>query len=107
MPFPPVDQMLTTRLVAPFLRIARRRSAEEEASPRLPVLMYHSISDDPEPGVRGYYRLNTPPALFQEHLRVIREEGFTAVDLTTAWAEWTGTASAPQTGSPDLRRWLS
>ena len=96
MPFPPVDQMLTTRLVAPFLRIARRRSAEEEASPRLPVLMYHSISDDPEPGVRGYYRLNTPPVLFQEHLRVIREEGFTAVDLTTAWAEWTGTASAPR-----------
>jgi peptidoglycan/xylan/chitin deacetylase (PgdA/CDA1 family) len=58
--------------------------------------MYHSISDDPEPGVRGYYRLNTPPTLFQEHLRVIREEGFTAVDLTTAWAEWAGDAAAPR-----------
>jgi peptidoglycan/xylan/chitin deacetylase (PgdA/CDA1 family) len=97
MPLPSADHLLTTRVVAPILRVVRSLSLEAETAPPLPVLMYHSISDDPEPGVRGYYRLNTPPALFQEHLRVIREEGFTAVDLTTAWNEWRrhGDASSP------------
>lgn len=100
MPLPPADHLLSTRVVAPVLRMARGRSAEAEGGRRLPVLMYHSISDDPEPGVRGYYRLNTPPALFQEHLRVMRDEGFTAVDLTTAWAEWTGGGEAAAPSVP-------
>lgn len=49
--------------------------------------MYHSITDDPEPGVGGYYRLNTPPSMFRQHLRILRDEGFSVVDLASALGE--------------------
>jgi len=77
-----MDRWLTVNVVSPLRRTLGQRSSEC----RIPILMYHAVTDDPEPGVRGYYRLNTPPALFREHLRILRDEGFTVVDLRTAAA---------------------
>ena len=50
-------------------------------SQHIPVLMYHSISDDPEPGVRPYFRVCTPPALFRRHMECLHQLGYRAVDL--------------------------
>ncbi len=50
----------------------------------LPVLMYHSISDDPENGVAPYYKTATSPARFEEQIRFLSEHGFESVDLAEA-----------------------
>jgi peptidoglycan/xylan/chitin deacetylase (PgdA/CDA1 family) len=47
----------------------------------LPILMYHSISDDVEPDVSPYYRTSTTPALFAQHMRWLKDEGFRSVGL--------------------------
>jgi peptidoglycan/xylan/chitin deacetylase (PgdA/CDA1 family) len=47
----------------------------------LPILMYHSISEDAEPDASPYYKTTTRPALFAQHLRWLNDEGFRSVDL--------------------------
>jgi peptidoglycan/xylan/chitin deacetylase (PgdA/CDA1 family) len=47
----------------------------------LPILMYHSISDDAEPNHSPYYKTTTRPALFAQHLRWLNDEGFRSVGL--------------------------
>lgn len=76
---PRLDRFVSVHLVAPMLRGSAGASAGG-----IPILMYHSVSDDPEPGVRPYYRLATPPALFRDHLSVLADEGFTVVSLPEA-----------------------
>jgi peptidoglycan/xylan/chitin deacetylase (PgdA/CDA1 family) len=49
---------------------------------RLPILMYHSISDDPENGVSPYYRTSTRPEQFAEHMAMLRTQGYQAVTLS-------------------------
>ena len=38
--------------------------------------MYHSISDDTEPGVSPYYQLNSCRAVFRLHFLFLAEVGF-------------------------------
>jgi len=49
--------------------------------PALPILMYHSVSDDPEPGVSPYYRTATSPTVFAQQVRWLSEEGFRSISL--------------------------
>jgi peptidoglycan/xylan/chitin deacetylase (PgdA/CDA1 family) len=51
------------------------------SKPALPVLMYHSISDDVEPDTSPYYQTHTNPALFAQQVRWLSEEGFRSVSL--------------------------
>ena len=39
----------------------------------LPVLMYHSISDDPETGVAPYYKTATSRAVFEAQIRCLSD----------------------------------
>lgn len=48
---------------------------------RLPILMYHSISDAPEPRVSGYYRTNTAPGVFRDHVGFLAEHGYRSLSL--------------------------
>jgi peptidoglycan/xylan/chitin deacetylase (PgdA/CDA1 family) len=52
--------------------------------PGISILMYHSVSDDPEPGVSPYYRLTTSPARFREHMRWLHDHGYAVIDLAEA-----------------------
>jgi len=45
--------------------------------------MYHRISKDSET-VAPYYRLNTTPATFEQHLRTLNELGYRSIGLTEA-----------------------
>ena len=47
----------------------------------LPILMYHSISDDGESNASPYYKTTTRPALFAQHLRWLSDAGFRSVGL--------------------------
>lgn len=47
----------------------------------LPILMYHSVSDDPEPGVPPYYKTTTSPARFAQQIGWLSEGGFRSVTL--------------------------
>lgn len=47
----------------------------------LPILMYHSISEDAEPNNSPYYKTTTRPDVFAQHLRWLNDEGFRSVDL--------------------------
>ena len=72
-----LDRLITLKLAA------RLRSAAAGA-PGLPVLMYHSISDDPETGVRDYYRVCTSPARFAAQMRALADAGWRGVTLSEA-----------------------
>lgn len=54
---------------------------------RVPILMYHSISQDREQGVHPYYRTATFPQVFAQHLAYLRDNGYSAVTLAEAIGE--------------------
>jgi peptidoglycan/xylan/chitin deacetylase (PgdA/CDA1 family) len=53
---------------------------------RIPILMYHSISDDAEQGLHPYYRTSTSPSVFAEHMRFLDENKYMVVGLNEAVA---------------------
>jgi peptidoglycan/xylan/chitin deacetylase (PgdA/CDA1 family) len=73
------DRAVSVRVVRPLLQSGLLRPAAA-----VPILMYHSISEDPEPGVSPYYRLATSPARFRDHMRWLREDGYSVVGLSEA-----------------------
>lgn len=75
-----LDRFLTLYLFYPLLK--RRSSAVE---PKIPILMYHSISDDDtEPGIPAYYRTATPSALFREQMHWLHKNDYAVISLTRA-----------------------
>jgi peptidoglycan/xylan/chitin deacetylase (PgdA/CDA1 family) len=74
------DRLITLKLVQPFRQATS--SFRGVASRCLPVLMYHSVADQPEPGVRGYYQTTTRPDAFARQMARLKAEGFQGVDLS-------------------------
>jgi len=54
--------------------------------PVLPVLMYHSVSDDLESGVPDYYKLCVGPARFAQHMELLSNCNYVGVTLTEGLA---------------------
>jgi peptidoglycan/xylan/chitin deacetylase (PgdA/CDA1 family) len=84
---------MTLGIVHPLLRL--RRSTE----PRLPILMYHSISDDPEPGRSAYYKVCTTPQRFEQQMRWLAEDGCRGVSLE-AGLTWLDSGSPATQAKP-------
>jgi len=57
-----------------------------EEGVRVPILMYHSISDNLFGMSHPYYHINTCPAVFSEQMRWLRNAGYHTVGLAEAWA---------------------
>ena len=72
-----LDRFITLRIVRPLLKL---RSSTE---PRLPILMYHSISTDPEHGRSAYYKVCTAPDRFAGQMNWLAENGYEGVTLGT------------------------
>src|SRR2546421_5834275 len=53
---------------------------------RVPILMYHSISDHLFGMSHPYYHINTLPEVFSQQMRWLRHEGYRAIDLHEAWS---------------------
>ena len=47
---------------------------------RIPILMYHSISDEKEKS-HPYYHVNTSPAVFDAHMRYLYENNYSVINL--------------------------
>jgi peptidoglycan/xylan/chitin deacetylase (PgdA/CDA1 family) len=56
----------------------------QRAGQSLPVLMYHSVSDDLET-VPAYYRTVTAPGVFRRQMTWLRENGWRGVSLQEGW----------------------
>jgi peptidoglycan/xylan/chitin deacetylase (PgdA/CDA1 family) len=62
-----------------FSQVRRQASGSQ---PPVPVLMYHSISDDEETGLHPYYRTATSPQRFAAHLQHLHAEGYRTASLS-------------------------
>lgn len=71
------DRFFSVSLAAPIRRAV-------SGVPRLPVLMYHGITDAPEPHRSPYYKVNCSPSAFAEQMRALSKLGFYALDLESA-----------------------
>jgi len=81
-----LDRFITLNVVRPWRSLFARNSAPDSEG-AVPVLMYHSISNDPETGISGYYRVNTTPAAFRDQMAFLSENGYrtlTVSQLVTA-----------------------
>jgi peptidoglycan/xylan/chitin deacetylase (PgdA/CDA1 family) len=71
-----LDRSLTTAVFHPL-----ERAGLAGRSLRLPILMYHSLSDNPENGVAAYYKTNTDPLIFRQQMRYLAAEGYKTMEL--------------------------
>jgi peptidoglycan/xylan/chitin deacetylase (PgdA/CDA1 family) len=62
--------------------------------------MYHSISEDPEPGMAPYYRTITTPGRFAEQMRFLKENGYRGLTLKEG-LEWLNSANGGNGGIPN------
>lgn len=69
-----LDRFLTLYF---FHSLAKRNN---DSNRRIPILMYHSISDESEI-VHPYFRLNTAPAVFEKHMKFLHENNYRSIDL--------------------------
>jgi len=74
-----IDRLATVHIVHPL----RRPTAG--ASGRIPILMYHSISDDAENGSNSYYLTSTSARVFAEQMQFLHSSGYQAVSLDQAF----------------------
>ena len=63
-----LDRLATLYLAQPLYK-ARRQTA-------VPILMYHSVADDPQTGVHPYFRTTVSPQVFAEQMAYLRREGY-------------------------------
>lgn len=75
-----MDRTLSLYLSRPLMKIGFGLG-EEWA---VPILMYHSISDDPEARVSPYYKTCTSSAAFENQMRRLQSLGFRPVGLNEA-----------------------
>jgi peptidoglycan/xylan/chitin deacetylase (PgdA/CDA1 family) len=68
-----LDRLLTLNLFLPL----RRAGAES----RLPILMYHSVSNEREETVSPYYRTAASPEIFAAHMELLRAQGYEVLGL--------------------------
>jgi peptidoglycan/xylan/chitin deacetylase (PgdA/CDA1 family) len=71
-----IDRHLTTAIFHPL-----QRAGLGARGFRLPILMYHSISVDPQTAVCPYYRTHTHPDVFGRQLRLLAAEGYKTIKL--------------------------
>ena len=70
-----LDRFLTIYLFSPF--ISRK---ERPGNKQIPILMYHSVSDEKEKS-HPYYHVNTSPAVFEAHMHYLHENNYRAINL--------------------------
>jgi peptidoglycan/xylan/chitin deacetylase (PgdA/CDA1 family) len=74
------DRLTTLCLSFPLARVLGPRQAR-----RVPILMYHSISDNLFGMSHPYYHINTMPEVFSQQMRWLRQSGYRSIDLREAW----------------------
>lgn len=78
---PRFDRFATLCLSFPLVRVLGQGHGTH-----VPILMYHSISDNFFGMSHPYYHINTSPEVFSLQMRWLRHEGYRTIDLREAWA---------------------
>jgi peptidoglycan/xylan/chitin deacetylase (PgdA/CDA1 family) len=78
---PRIDRVATLYLCHPVARLLGLNSGA-----RVPILMYHSISDNLFAKPHPYYQINTSPNVFSQQMRWLRHNGYRTMDLPEMWA---------------------
>jgi peptidoglycan/xylan/chitin deacetylase (PgdA/CDA1 family) len=73
-----IDRFATLNIVG---RI-RRSDGSKRAS--IPILMYHSVAEEEEPGTHPYYRTITSPKIFAEHMQALHAVGYRTISVADA-----------------------
>jgi peptidoglycan/xylan/chitin deacetylase (PgdA/CDA1 family) len=73
---PRLDRLTTLYLGLPITRVLG-----PNARARVPILMYHSISDNLFGKSHPYYHINTSPEVFAGQMRCLRQAGYRTIDL--------------------------
>lgn len=73
-----LDRFLTLYFFNPLKRLQR-----DDGCPKIAILMYHSISNEPELG-HPYYWINTSPKRFKEHMQFLKDNGYKVISLSGA-----------------------
>lgn len=73
-----LDRLLTLYFFRPLTKVLAARKVLH-----IPILMYHSISDEIETG-HPYYWLNTSPDRFAEHMRFLHDNNYSVISLCDA-----------------------
>jgi len=74
-----LDRFLTLYLVRPLMRMKLT-----EKSPGIPILMYHSVSDNAQTVAHPYFQTTTTPNTFRRHMAFLHENGYTVLPLKDA-----------------------
>jgi peptidoglycan/xylan/chitin deacetylase (PgdA/CDA1 family) len=96
-----LDRFITLNVVQPL-----RRAFGCVPDPGLssdwtvPVLMYHNISDDLETGTAAYYRTNTSPSVFRQHVQFLVEHGYRTISVAELVRSLTDTRRGQSLGEP-------
>ena len=77
---PRIDRLASIYLSHPLARVIGAVSAV-----RVPILMYHSISDNLFGKSHPYYQINTSAQVFAQQMRWMRANGYRTLDLTQMW----------------------
>jgi peptidoglycan/xylan/chitin deacetylase (PgdA/CDA1 family) len=76
---PRIDRLATLYCAYPLKRIFDGTRAHS-----VPILMYHSISENFFGKSHPYYQINTSPEVFAQQMRWLRNNGYRTLDLTEA-----------------------
>lgn len=80
-----IDRLATLYFFHPIKRITNFHRVGH-----IPILMYHSISEDSENGVHPYYQVNTSPDVFAKHMKFLYDNNYTVISLKDAMDLLTG-----------------
>jgi peptidoglycan/xylan/chitin deacetylase (PgdA/CDA1 family) len=78
---PRFDRLVTVYLSHPLARLLGSQDRS-----RVPILMYHSISDNLFGMSHPYFHINTLPEVFSQQMRWLRNAGYRSIDLKQACA---------------------
>jgi peptidoglycan/xylan/chitin deacetylase (PgdA/CDA1 family) len=76
-----VDRLVSLRVVRPL-----RRISSSPAALRIPILMYHSVSEPGADSRHPYFGTVTSPAVFERQMRYLHENGFQTLSPADVFA---------------------
>jgi len=74
---PRLDRLTTLYFGLPIIKMMGPKSGT-----RIPILMYHSISDNLFGKSHPYSHINTSPEVFRRQMRCLHQEGYRSIDLS-------------------------
>lgn len=74
-----LDRLLTLGLIRPLMRMKLNKR-----SLGIPILMYHSVSEDLQTVAHPYFQTTTTPNTFRRHMAFLQENGYTVLPLKDA-----------------------